>query len=234
MGVRVRAIDVRLTAVLGVIVLLAAECAGSVSPNSGRPVRRPPDIALVNPPPVITPIQFVQINSATPQTSQTPVTARFLSTQTAGDLNVVVVSWNDSAATIQSVTDSSGNAYSLAVGPTILSGLATQSIYYAKNIATATANTVTVEFSEPALDVDLRILEYSGADLVSPLDVSIGATGTSGTTSSSGAVTTTTANDLLLGANYVETETTKAGTGYTKRLITSPDGDIVEDENVTA
>ena len=104
MNVRVRTIDARVAAVLGVIVLLAAQCAASAIPNSGRPVPRPPAIATVNPAPVITPIQFVQINSATPQTSQTPVTARFASTQTAGDLNVVVVSWNDSAATIQSVS----------------------------------------------------------------------------------------------------------------------------------
>jgi hypothetical protein len=244
-GVRVRSIEVTLAAVFVILALLAADCASALSPHTGRARRSYPNVTsrptepsfatpAAHPAPVITPIAFVQVNSTTLQTSENPVTATFTLAQTAGDLNVVVVSWNDSVTTIQSVTDSSGNAYSLAVAPTILSGTASQAIYYARNIAGAAANTniVTVEFSEAAPFVDLRILEYKGADLVSPLDVSAGATGTS-TTSSSGAVATTSADDLLLGANYVATKTTGPGTGFTKRLITSPDGDIVEDENVT-
>ncbi len=158
-------------------------------------------------PPPPNAIEFVQVNATVLQTSENPVTVAYASAQTAADLNVVVVSWYDSVTTVQSVTDSSGNAYSLATGPTILSGVATQSIYYAKNIAAAAAgkNTVTVEFSESAPYVELRALEYSGADPVSPLDVAVGVTGT-GTTASSGAITTTSANDLLFGANYVERE----------------------------
>ena len=49
----------------------------------------------------------------------------------------MVVGWNDSTATVGTVTDKSGNTYTLAVGPTIQSGVASQSIYYAKNIAAA-------------------------------------------------------------------------------------------------
>ncbi|MGO8669865.1 MAG: hypothetical protein ACLQVD_00615, partial [Capsulimonadaceae bacterium] len=58
----------------------------------------------------------------------------FTSAQTAGNLNVVVVGWNDTTATVSSVTDSRGNVYTLAVGPTVLSGQFSQAIYYAKNI----------------------------------------------------------------------------------------------------
>ena len=73
----------------------------------------------------------------------------FTAAQIAGDLNVVVVGWNDSTATVSAVTDTSGNTYTRAVGPTVLSGVASQSIYYAKNIAAAAAgaNIVTVTFS---------------------------------------------------------------------------------------
>ena len=50
--------------------------------------------------------------------------------QTAGDLNVVVVGWNDSTSVVNSVADSHGNNYTLAVGPTRVSGFLSQSIYY--------------------------------------------------------------------------------------------------------
>ncbi|HEV2499729.1 MAG TPA: hypothetical protein VGY31_09150, partial [Terriglobia bacterium] len=69
-----------------------------------------------------TTISYVQGNYATPQTSQTTVTVPFTAAQAAGDLNVVVVGWNDSTATVSTVTDKSGNTYLLAVGPTIQSG----------------------------------------------------------------------------------------------------------------
>jgi hypothetical protein len=68
-------------------------------------------------------------------------------------------------------SDSAGNAYTLAVGPTIGSEL-TQSIYYARNIysATANANVVTVKYSSPAAWPDVRIMEYSGIDPMNAVD----------------------------------------------------------------
>jgi hypothetical protein len=116
----------------------------------------------------------------------------------------------------------------------VQSGTATQSIYYAKNIVAASsgANTVTVTFNGSARYPDIRILEYSGLDTTNPLDGKAAASG-SGTSASSGALTTTNANDLIIGANVVQTGTTGAGTGFTMRLITNPDSDIVEDRLVT-
>ena len=76
-------------------------------------------------------------------------------------------------------------------------------------------------------------MEYSGIDPLNPLDVSAGATGNSAT-SSSGAVVTTGAMDLLVGANMVWTQTTSPGSGFTQRMITNPDGDIAQDRVVTA
>src|SRR5712671_6938154 len=180
------------------------------------------------------PIAFVQQNSAVPQTPQITVPVAYRLGQIAGDLNVVVVGWNDSTASVSSVKDTSGNAYIPAIGPTVQTGVATQTIYYAKNISTASAgaNTVTVTFTIAATYPDIRIAEYSGLDTVNPLDVAVGAQG-SGTSSNSGTITTTNANDLLIGANLVQTGTSGAGTGYTNRVITSPDGDILEDRVVT-
>ena len=179
-------------------------------------------------------ITFVQQNSSDPQAPQTSVTVPYTLAQTAGNLNVVIVGWNDSTATVSSVSDTSGNLYSPALIPTVQSGTASLVIYYAKNIASsaAGANSVTVTFASAANFPDIRIAEYSGLDPANPLDVAVGAQGSSAT-SSSGAVTTTNANDLLVGANLVQTLTTGPGSGYTNRVITNPDGDILEDRVVT-
>jgi fibronectin type 3 domain-containing protein len=181
-----------------------------------------------------TTITYVQGAYASPQTPQSSVSVTFTAAQAAGDLNVVAVGWNDSTATVSSVTDKSGNTYARAVGPTIESGVASQSIYYAKNIAAAAAgaNSVTVAFSAAAVYPDIRILEYTGADPNSPVDVTAASTGNSAT-SSSGSATTTNATDLIFGANLVQTGTTGPGSGFTSRLLTSPDGDIAEDAMVT-
>ena len=147
---------------------------------------------------------------------------------------MVVVGWNDSTAAVNAVTDTKGNVYALAVGPTAVAGKLSQSIYYAKNIAAAAANanTVTVQFNVAAQFADIRVLEYSGLDLASPVDVVAAGTGT-GTTSSTPAVTTTNANDLIFGASMVTSRNTGPGTGFTSRVITAPDSDIAEDQIVT-
>src|SRR6266851_8987571 len=180
-------------------------------------------------------ITYAQGNYATPQTAQTTVSVTYTAAQAAGNLNVIVVGWNNTTSTVSSVTDKSGNAYSRAVGPTASISVVSQSIYYAKNIksAAAGANIVTVTFSAATAYPDIRILEYSGADPNSPVDVTAAAAGNS-TTTNSGSATTTNANDLIFGASMVATFTTGPGTGFTSRLLTSPDGDIAEDRMVTA
>ena len=177
---------------------------------------------------------FVQVNDAVPA-SGASVGVPYAAAQTSGNLNVVIVGWNDTVATVTSVTDTKGNVYVLAVGPTVLPAGLSQSIYYAKNIAGATAgaNTVTVTFSTSATYPDIRILEYGGVDVNNPLDSFSAATGTA-VAMDSGALVTTNANDLLVGANIVLTSTASAGSGFSDRIITSPDGDIAEDKLLTA
>jgi Glycosyl hydrolases family 16/IPT/TIG domain len=169
---------------------------------------------------------FVQVKSATPQTPSASVTVTYPVAQTAGNLNVVVVGWNDTTSTVSTVGDSLGNNYALAIGPTTGTGLR-QSIYYAAGIK-AGSNTVTVRFNQAASYVDIRVLEYSGLDPATPLDVTAGAAGT-GTAASSGAATTRTANDLIFGAGITGGRFSGAGVGFTSRIITSQDGDNAED-----
>jgi hypothetical protein len=182
-------------------------------------------------------IAYVQSGATDPNSSSvSSLTTTFSAAQAAGDLNVVAVSWGSSSVTVSSITDSKGNSYTLAAGPTVYSSFGvTSSIYYAKNIvaAAAGANTVTVTFSAAVPYPDVRIAEYSGISTSSPLDVTAAATG-SGTLSSSGSMTTTNANDLLVAANAVATTTTGPGTGFTQRVISGYDGDILEDEIVSA
>ena len=175
-------------------------------------------------------VSFVQVNYKTSNPSGSSLAVAYPSAQTAGNLNIVVVGWNDTTSAVSSVTDSRGNTYTRAVGPTAGTALS-QSIYYAKNIA-AGSNTVTVVFNTTAAYPDVRVLEYSGADLTNPLDVTAGASGT-GLTGNSGTATTTSANELVFGAGMTFDIYNAAGSGFTNRVITNL-GDIAEDRSVTA
>ena len=185
----------------------------------------------LNPPAPSNDIRFLQVAAATPQSPVSAVSVAYPGSQIPGDLNIVVVGWNDTTSAVQSVTDSAGNAYSLAVGPTKGSGL-TQSIYYARNI-TGGNNSVTVTFNAAATYADIRILEYYGIDTLSPMDGAAASVGNSGV-SSSGPVTVNSNNELLFAANTVATGTSQPGTPFVTRIITTPDGDIAQDAIVNA
>ena len=105
-------------------------------------------------------IAFVQMSSSNPQTPTANMVLGFNLAQTAGNLNVVAVGWNDTTSTVSSVTDTRSNTYIQAGTTTTGTGMR-QAIYYAKNIA-AGSNTVTVAFNQAAAFVDVRVLEYSG------------------------------------------------------------------------
>jgi hypothetical protein len=172
---------------------------------------------------------FVQVNSNTVALDATSVNVAYTTAETAGNLNVVVVGWSDTTASVASVVDDNTNTYVLA-GASSGHGV-TQAIYYAPNIVLPnnTTPTVTVTFNQLASTPDVRILEYSGLSATKPLDTWGGASNIS-TAADSGPITTT-GTDLILGAGTTSTHFTAAGTGFTSRVITSPFGDIVEDLN---
>jgi chitodextrinase len=199
----------------------ATDAAGNLSPYSNTAT------AITSNPGTLGNVQSASQDPATGNT----VSVTYGAAQLAGDLNVVVVGWNDSTSAVTSLTDSRNNTYLVAAGPTTNAGNATQVIYYAQNIA-AGANTVTVNFNATVNAPDVRVLEYSGIATSAALDVSAAASG-SGVSLSSGAATTSNANDLLVGANYVGGTFAAVGSGYTARLVTTPDGDLVEDRVVS-
>lgn len=177
---------------------------------------------------------FVQVVAAQPQTNQTTVTVKFTKAQGAGDTNILAIGWSNTTANITSVTDSAGNAYTVAAA-TVHGSSQSQAIYYTKNIvgSAANANTVTVKFSSAAKFVDLRASEYSGLDKIAPFDKSASGIGSSATAATA-SVTTTSPNELIFGAGDTSGVFSAAGTGFTKRIITNPDSDITEDKTVTA
>jgi hypothetical protein len=172
---------------------------------------------------------FVQGATGPPsiQSSNSSVAVAFPSVEGAGHLNVVAIGWGDTTSTITSVTDTQNNTYTLAVGPTINGTTLSQAIYYAKNILGG-SNTVTVKFSKAASYPDVRILEYSGADLNNPIDKTAAATGSSATPNS-GSVTTTSSNELIFGAGTTAASFTAPGSGFTSRMINIY-GNIAEDK----
>jgi hypothetical protein len=181
---------------------------------------------------------YVQGNEAVAATTtQGSTSLAYQNAQLAGDLNLVVVDWVGTGVQVSSVVDTAGNTYQLAAGPTVVPasisqmGDLHQSIYYANNIVAASSNTVTVTFAAAASGTVVRVAEYQGLDPNNPFDTATGSYGTN-TTSDSGWMTTSNANDLLIGANLTPSTGTSAGAGYTSRLLrTDPTlgSDIIED-----
>ena len=161
-----------------------------------------------------------------------PVTMPHL--QTAGNLNVVIIGWNDTTASVSSVVDTEGNTYAVAVSPLAGTGLS-QVIYYAKNIAgdTGTPNQVMVTFNQAAQGPDVRVLEYKGLDITNPVDVTAGAVGSSNL-ADSGACTTTTPVELIVAGATVATNVSGPGAGFTLVSLTHPNGDNAEHQITSA
>ena len=177
-------------------------------------------------------VNLVQVAATTPQGQSSSVAVSYARAQIAGNLNIVVVGWNDTTAKASSVSDTRGNVYSLAAAPLKGTRL-TQAIYYATNIASG-SNTVKVGFSPAAADPDIRIFEYTGLSTASPLDATTGASGTSanGAVVRTGTVSTTASGELIFAAGITSGGYTNAGTSLTAEVITH-DGSIGEDETVS-
>jgi hypothetical protein len=171
---------------------------------------------------------FVQGTSATPPAFASMASASFPRPQGTGHLNVVVVSWGDATADVGLVTDTAGNAYQHALGPTRAPGVS-QSIYYAAGIA-AGANTVQVTLVSGVSRADIRALEYAGLDPSSPLDATAGQSGT-GTAATCGPVSTHWQKELIVAAGSSTDTFGGPGPQFTLRELTA-DGDLVEDRLV--
>ena len=160
-------------------------------------------------------------------TSGTTASLAFSKANTAGDLIVVYVVWDNSGSA--TVSDTRGDAYTAATARQTWGNGWSAQVFYASSIAGG-SNTVKATFGSAITSFGLLYLhEYSGLAATSPVDVSASAVGTSASMSS-GAVTTAQANDLLFAAGASDSAATK-GAGFTARLTGF--GNITEDLGVT-
>jgi hypothetical protein len=170
---------------------------------------------------------YMQGNFTCPQASLGIVGVTYRNPQTAGDLDVVVVGWNDIKVTINSVSDSAGNTYHVAV-PTMRANGMSQAIYYAPNIVGAPTNSIKVKFASPSFHADIRIMEYKNVARTKPFQAGAKASGKAGP-ARSGAISIAAASQLLVVAGMTQQSFSGAGAGFTLRMLTTPDGDLVED-----
>ncbi len=160
------------------------------------------------------PIALVQ-SSATAGNSVSKVSAAFPSANVSGNLIIAVVRMSTTTQTV-TLGDSLGNTYSNAVSQAQSSDGHQLYIFYAKNIRAGT-NTVTATFSASNAHPWLAVYEYSGLSTTSSLDRTAHAQGSSAAPNS-GAITTSSARELLFAATGLPasyTGTATAGSGYT-------------------
>ena len=172
---------------------------------------------------------FVQQSYATPQAPQSVVHATYTLAQAAGDTNILAIGWNDVTANIVSVVDSAGNVYQQALATYRGSGMS-QAIWFAPNIVAAPAgsNQVSVTFNQPAVFVDLRVSEYARIRHLNAFDGGTSANG-SGNNASTGSVSAPASSELLFAAGMTGVVFDGPGPGFVSRVITVPDGDLVQD-----
>jgi len=129
-------------------------------------------------------------------------------------------------ATLQSISDSLGNTYTVVAGPVVTNGF----VHYVAIASNSPggSDTVTVTLSAAISGGwDLLALEYTGLALSAPFDKSVYDSGNSGAMTS-GSATTSFAHELLLG--YGHSSGMMPGPGFTARDTTAEN--LVEDQVV--
>jgi hypothetical protein len=137
---------------------------------------------------------------------------------TAGNLLVLIVACKSTALTVSTITDTAGNTFTSCGANSVSTANFRTEVFYVPNARANASNTVTVTMSGTVTDLNLAILQYSGAATTSPFDVAVTSTG-SGTALTSGSFTPSTTNEVGVAfgiqTNAVTGDT--AGTNYTLR-----------------
>ena len=141
--------------------------------------------------------QLVESASGIETTSSTALNGSFPVPTKAGDLLVLSASvYTGATNPITSVTDSAGNTWTrIGTAHFVAGHFSDGEMWYSANAKPVT--TVTVH-NGSAVSVSFEAQEFSGVATTNPLDVSTG-TANTGTAANSGSVTTTAANELVVG-----------------------------------
>jgi hypothetical protein len=142
----------------------------------------------------------------------------FAGAQTAGDTNFIYVTVTGTASAPTSVSDAINGAYTL-VGNSTANTSDTVYLYARFNIAAASAGANTISVGAPSGgNISWSCAEYSGIAPI--LDGSVQTGSGTGTAISTGPLTTTNANDLILVvAGDANSGDITAGSGYTRRIV---------------
>lgn len=150
-------------------------------------------------------------------------TGNFGTNPTTGNVIVIFVYWADDTSTLNSVTDTLGNTYTLLDNPTRMASRTQSAAWaYAKNITGGGANSVTANMSS-GVAVTVNAQEWSGASTTAPIDQhtinntqDFAGTGAADSVTS-GNVTTTFAGAGIIGIGVGKFGTSMtAGTNFTQ------------------
>lgn len=155
---------------------------------------------------------YVQSTNNGNSAAGTTLSAAFTSNVTAGNLIVAAVGYASDTVTA-TLSDTLGNTYNVAIGPTDSATLGFRQYIFWTVANSSGANTLLLTLSSGVSFRRLTIHEYTN---VNALDAATGAIGSSGAPNS-GSVTTSYANELIFGWAESNHGTTTAGSGFTLR-----------------
>src|SRR6266446_5700168 len=165
---------------------------------------------------------YVQSASGNDHYNTSSASAKFPSNVTANDAIAVFCVWESLSQTLNSVTDTQGNAFAIVDNPTS-GGYGRAAMAYA--IARSTGlDTVSCNFSTASMGKSIIVHEISGVNTSTPLDgqkMNVqNSRGNGANAVTSGSITTTVNGDYVLGFTFNDSSNQadwNAGAGYTKR-----------------
>jgi len=203
-------------------IFTANSIAGSYTVTASVSGVSAPAFSLTNNPATGSGVKLIQSSTVGNENGTSNMSLPFASNNTAGDF-LIVTGTAARPATTLTITDTLNNAYSTAFGPvTDTTQNVTMYIWYVP-VCKGGANTVTITPSVTAA-LEIHVSEWTGLATTSPVDQTTSATGT-GTSVSSGAVTTSMNGELIFGYGWVF-NTATAGAGFTP--ISLVNGDLDE------
>ena len=169
------------------------------------------------------PVTYVQQAAGRSSATTAAFSVSFPLATKAGDL---IIAGTDFAAAsnLISITDTQGN-YFFQPGPVLVSPGKTQSAVRAARNIKGGVDTITVTLSAASAWIELYLVEYSGADITTPIDVQIGAAGPAGN-ASSGSAAVNFPNERIFGFCVGDSACT-TGVGFTARSTFN--NNLVED-----
>jgi hypothetical protein len=159
---------------------------------------------------------------------------------TSGSLLVVTCRQGTSSNDLQSVSDTAGNIFfSVISSATPKNQTDMIKMWYAENAKGNSADAVTCNFGQSLSNTGILVLQYSGANPVSPLDAkATGVVESSAGTNSKSATTvpfsTAAANEVIVACGSTDQNgTPSAGPGYTIEVDAGTEGLSCEDQIVS-